>query len=296
MSDSDPVARERLSDLVGVIPGGGGAGRLAPLPCSKELLPLGFRPTRFGQRPKVIANYLLDAFRLAGAEQAFWLIDRSKTDIVQYFGGGAEFGIQLAYVPTQSSPSVVHTLAAAYAFLRDRHVLFGFPDIVFQPENALRVLWQRLSRGGADVVLGAVPAPVTQAADRVRIGPDGRALEIRVKPIDNPWPEAWILAAWTPRFTRFLQQWLDVQHPVTGEPSPPAPELYLGHVLQAAIVEGLWIQVESFQEGSFIDLGTAAGFAQAQRRYGDIDGAEDSEGPPSSEATPPRAAVPLDPG
>jgi glucose-1-phosphate thymidylyltransferase len=289
VSDSDPVARERLAELVGVIPAGGGAGRLAPLPCSKELLPLGFRPTRWGPRPKVIGNYLLDAFRLAGAQQAFWLIDRNKTDLVQYFGGGADFGIQLAFLPIQNSPSVVHTIAAAYGFLRDRHVLFGFPDIVFEPENALRVLWERLQQRGADVVLGAVPAPSTQAADRVLVGPDGRALEIRVKPIDSPWSNAWILAAWAPRFTRFLQEWLEVQHPALPEAGAPAPELYLGHVLQAAIVEGLWVQVETFQNGSFIDLGTAAGFARAQRRYCDLETSEaESEGPPSSEGDPPR--------
>ena len=79
-----------------------------------------------------------------------------------------------------------------------------------------------------------------------------------------------------------------MQHSAAPEPGAPAPELYLGHVLQAAIVEGLWVHVETFQNGSFIDLGTAAGFARAQRRYGDLEPSEaESDGPPSSEGEPP---------
>jgi glucose-1-phosphate thymidylyltransferase len=270
MSDVDAGSEAWPGQVVGVIPGGGSGQRLAPLPCSKELLPLGFRSTVQGPRPKVIANYLVDALCEARVEQVYWLIDRSKTDIVMYFGGGAEFGVQLAYVPTQGSPSVVHTLVSAAAFLRDRHVLFGFPDIVFEPVGALAVLRRRLFERGADVVLGAVPAPPEIAADRVRVGPDGRALEIRIKPPHCQWPEVWILAAWAPSFTRFLERWLPARASSGAAPGSAASELYLGHALQAAIEAGMSIEVETFQDGSFIDVGTAPGFARALGRYGTL--------------------------
>jgi hypothetical protein len=39
--------------------------------------------------------------------------------------------------------------------------------------------------------------------------------------------------------------------------------------MQAAIEAGLSIEVETFQFGSFIDAGTAAGFAAAALRYGE---------------------------
>ncbi|HKO91323.1 MAG TPA: hypothetical protein VJU61_09235 [Polyangiaceae bacterium] len=270
MSDVDTGREAASGQLVGVIPGGGSGQRLAPLPCSKELLPLGFRATAQGARPRVIASYLVDALREAGVEQVYWLIDRSKTDIVQYFGGGAEFGVQLVYAPTDASPSVVHTLVSAAAFLRGRHVLFGFPDIVFEPAGALGVLRRRLFERGADVVLGSVPAAPEIAADRVLVGPEGRALEIRIKPLHSSWPQVWILAAWAPSFTRFLERWLPERTAAGAAHAGAASELYLGHALQAAIEAGMSIEVETFQEGSFIDVGTAPGFASALLRYGTL--------------------------
>lgn len=252
---------------VGVIPGGGTATRLAPLPCSKELLPIGFRPTPNGPRPKVVSSYLLDSFTEAGVSEVFWLLDRGKTDVMRYFGSGAEFGARLAYVAIDSSPSVVHTVDGARAFLRDRPVLFGFPDIIFEPAALARQVWQRLRGGGADVVLGAVHAPPEQIADRVLVGPGGRALEVQVKPLDSPWPEAWFLAAWGPRFTLFLNTWL-VELQAKGRDAPPPAELYMGHAIQAAIGAGLSVLVETSHDGSFIDAGTPAGLASALRRYG----------------------------
>jgi len=243
---------------------------MAPLPTSKELLPLGFRATARGPRPKVIANYLIDALREAGVDQAFWLIDRSKTDILEYFGSGAEVGVQLAYVPTEASPSIVHTLDHARAFFSDAHVLFGFPDIVFEPPHALRSLRQRLLQGRADVVLGALPAPPQQSADRVVVDATGRALEVLVKPIDGGALNAWVLAAWAPSFTRFLERWLLARASLASATLQAASaEPYLGHVLQAAISAGLSVEVETFQLGGFIDVGTSEGFASAVRRYGE---------------------------
>src|SRR5688500_804040 len=126
-----PHATTLLDEPLGVIPGGGIATRLAPLPCSKELLPIGFRATPSGPRPVVGASCLRDSFTEARVRQVFWLLDRGKTDVMSYFGSGAAFGTRLAYVAIDSSPSVLHTVDGARAFLRDRPVLFGFPDIIF---------------------------------------------------------------------------------------------------------------------------------------------------------------------
>ncbi len=45
-------------EIIGLIPAAGQATRLAPLPCSKELYPIGLE--RGGARPKVVCEYLLD--------------------------------------------------------------------------------------------------------------------------------------------------------------------------------------------------------------------------------------------
>jgi glucose-1-phosphate thymidylyltransferase len=253
---------------VGVIPGGGGATRLAPLPFSKELIPIGFRQTPLGPRPKVIANYLMDSLRDAGTRRVYWLLDRRKADVLGHFGSGASFGVHLAFVPTEVSPSVVHTLDAAYEFLRGQHVLFGFPDIIFEPADALARLWERLCSRQQDVVLGAVPAAAHVIADRVELDAVGKLLRVRVKPLDRGADPAWILAAWTPRFTSFLHGWLEQRGQEPG--GSGSAELYLGHAIEAARQAGLSIEVETFPEGCFIDAGTPEGLALAIERYGAI--------------------------
>ena len=52
-------------EVVGLIPAGGQATRLAPLPCSKELYPIGFRfaEADHSLRPKVVSHYLLEKMR-----------------------------------------------------------------------------------------------------------------------------------------------------------------------------------------------------------------------------------------
>lgn len=247
---------------MGVIPGGGGATRLAPLPCSKELLPIGFRQTALGPRPRVVSSYLLEGLRAAGARRVYWLLDKRKADVLGYYGSGGEHGVQLAYVPVEASPSVVHTLDRAFEFLDGEHVVFGFPDIVFEPEDAVAKIWQRLRRGRADVVLGAVPAPEAIVADRVEVGPGGVLSALRVKPLDRPADAAWILAAWTPRFTHFMRSWL------ASRDAQVAAELYLGHAIEAGREAGLSVEVETFHDGHFIDAGTPEGLAAAIARHG----------------------------
>jgi glucose-1-phosphate thymidylyltransferase len=55
------------NEVIGIIPAAAKAIRLAPLPCSKELYPIGFRAVGQGNeiRPKVVSHYLLEKMRLA---------------------------------------------------------------------------------------------------------------------------------------------------------------------------------------------------------------------------------------
>src|SRR5437764_12541991 len=82
--------------LVGLIPAAGRAERLGPLPCSKELLPIGFRETPRGPAPKVAGHYLLERFRAAGVRRAFLVLHESKWDIPRYFGTGEIADLALA--------------------------------------------------------------------------------------------------------------------------------------------------------------------------------------------------------
>ena len=84
------------TDLVGLMPAGGKATRVAPLPCSKELYPVGFR--RVGQRddvrPKVICHYILEKMRMADVTKVYVIIRKDKWDIPAYLADGTMLDIR----------------------------------------------------------------------------------------------------------------------------------------------------------------------------------------------------------
>ena len=77
-------------ELIGLLPAGGKAERLQPLPCSKEIYPIGFRlkDGDRGVRPKVVCHYLLEKMRSAGVTKAHIVLREGKWDIPAYLGNG----------------------------------------------------------------------------------------------------------------------------------------------------------------------------------------------------------------
>jgi len=78
-------------EVIGLIPAAGQAKRIAPMPMSKELFPIGFQIIDDEQtaRPKVVSHYLLEKFKYAGISKTFIVIRQGKWDIPAYFGDGA---------------------------------------------------------------------------------------------------------------------------------------------------------------------------------------------------------------
>ena len=90
------------TDVIGLIPCGGYASRIAPLPCSKELLPVGLQRMADGSlRPKVVSHYLLEQMREGGVRKAFLILRSGKWDIPQYYGDGSMVGIDIGYLLVQ---------------------------------------------------------------------------------------------------------------------------------------------------------------------------------------------------
>ena len=87
-------------EVIGLIPAGGQATRIAPLTCSKELYPIGFRPIEedLGARPKVVSHYLLEKMRFAGISKAYIVLRPGNWDIPAYFGDGSMLKMRLAYL------------------------------------------------------------------------------------------------------------------------------------------------------------------------------------------------------
>lgn len=251
------LQREQL-DVIALLPAGGQATRLSPLPLSKELYPIGFYQAADGKtKPKVVGHYLLEKLRSAGVTKAFWILRPGKWDIPAYFGDGSLLDLHLAYLTVHVPHGVPYTLHQAYPFVQQAIVALGFPDILFQPEDAYGRVLDRLRQGKADVVLGLFPTKQYWKAGMVDFDPQGRVIQIIEKPQQSDLSYMWAIAVWTPRFTHFLADFLQ-QH-------TPGVELPIGNVIQAAIESGFIVEAETFPEGRYLDVGTPEDLARAIR-------------------------------
>lgn len=250
----------RVQEIIGLVPAGGQAKRIAPLPCSKELYPIGFRPVAEdgSLRPKAICHYLLEKMRLAGATKAYIILRQGKWDIPAYLGDGAMLDMHLAYLMMNLPFGAPYTLDQAYPFIQDALIVFGFPDIIFQPEGAFVRLLARQAATKADVVLGLFPADQPQKMDMVDLDEDGRIRQIVIKPRHTHLHDTWIIAVWTPVFTRFMHEYLVAVQTEYNQDNGSSRwrELFVGDVIQAAIQTGLQIETVRFPNGDYLDIGT----------------------------------------
>lgn len=252
--------------VVGLVPAAGRGTRIAPLPLSKELYPVGFREEGGIPRPMPVCEHLLSAMAAAGAGTVYLVLGEGKWDIPAYLGDGAQLGLDVAYLTIRRSPGVPFTVDRAHAHLRDATVLFGFPDIVFTAADALSRLRTRQRVDGADVVLGVVPTDRPEAADVVDVDDRGVVRRVLVKPAGSSLQLAWILAVWGPAFTAHLHGAAAAQASV-GAPEAERhelAELHMGHVLQSGVDAGLRVLAEPL-DGSFTDIGTPEGLRAAVR-------------------------------
>lgn len=245
--------------IYGLIPAAGKASRLGPLPCSKELLPTGFFETPEGPRPQVACEHLLRRLQAAGIEQSIFVLREEKLDIPRYLTQRPDLGMDLAYVSITSSGSVPESLDRAYPFVRHGLVALGFPDVIFEPEDAFSRLIAMQRDTGADVVLGLFPWDDPSMTDMVELGDEGRLVRIEVRPRTSELTHNWLLALWGPRFSEFL-------HAAMKKPAGGGKELQLGTLFAAAHRQGLDLRGVEINDGRFVDLGTPKGYNEFFRR------------------------------
>src|SRR5262245_12865394 len=109
--------------MLGIVPAAGRGTRIQPLAFSKELLPVGVRAHADGERPRAVAEYLLERLVCAGADRICFVIGAGKSDILEYFG--AHFGgADLMYVVQPEPRGLCDALFRASPLLGpDEHVL-----------------------------------------------------------------------------------------------------------------------------------------------------------------------------
>ena len=264
------LSKKGTIESVGLIPAGGRAERISPLPCSKEIFAVGFADIlQNGQsRPKVAAHYLLEKMHLAGAKRAYIVLSKGKWDIPAYFGDGALVNMALAYLVTSLPYGVPFTVDSAFPFLSDKRVLFGFPDIILQPDDVYLQLIEKMDNADADLVLGLFPAVRPQNVDMVALNTDGAIVGIDIKPAQTQLKWTWTLAVWNADFTQFLHNVVRRQvkrfSPAANTPCQKGiQELFMGDVVREAIGSELIIDHVLFPHGTYIDIGSPQGMRAA---------------------------------
>jgi glucose-1-phosphate thymidylyltransferase len=257
-------------EIVGLLPAGGQATRIAPLPCSKELYPVGFRLTGAEQelRPKVVCHYLLEKYRLAGATKTYVVLRPGKWDLPAYLGDGSMVDMNLAYLIVHLPFGAPYTLDQAYPFAQEALVVFGFPDIIFEPDDVFTQLLAKQAATQADIVLGLFLADQPHKMDMVALDEAGRVSQIVIKPPQTQLRYTWIIAVWTPAFSRFMHDYLRATQP-EQKPGFSPKELFVGDVIQAAIEAGLQVGHVFFPNGRYLDIGTPDNLVKAVRWDGD---------------------------
>lgn len=247
--------KDNKHNIVGIIPAAGSASRISPIPCSKEIFPVGFEGSG-EQQIKVATSYLLESFSEAGTDQIYMIIRKGKWDILQFLGTGLQRDYTLSYIVADPTPGTHYTIDLAYRFVRDKVVLLGFPDILFKPRNAFVQLLEKQKQTAAEVVLGLFKATNHRNADMVDFDDQGRIRNIVIKPDQTSLIYTWTIAVWTPVFSKYLHKMVtDIDNgksPITGQNE----ELFIGDVIQAAIRQGMNVQSVLFPDGKFLDIGT----------------------------------------
>ena len=256
----------QTSEMIALIPAAGHATRIWPLPCSKEIYPVGLTLNRgaTGVRPKVTCQYLLEKMSKAGIKKGFIILRDGKWDIPAYCGDGAFVDMHIAYLTVRQSPGPPYTLDQAFPFVQGTYIAFGFPDILLRPDDVFVQLKNKLRAAKAEVVLGLFPAGDHRMMDMVEIDSKGTVTALYLKPQRTSLKYAWLCAVWSPCFTRFLHQYLGSLTAPAYARSPKkgrsvGQELSVGHVLQAAVNQGLHMQTVLFKHGKYVDIGTPEG-------------------------------------
>jgi glucose-1-phosphate thymidylyltransferase len=251
-------------EIVGLVPAAGLANRLGRLPCSKEIYPVEIAgdPSAPGA-VRVAAEFLLSQFRTGGARKALVILREGKWDIPAYLGDGSRMGLSLGYLMMRHPFGTPYTIDAAQPFVEASRVLFGFPDILIELEDPFGPLLSRGAETEADIVLGLLPARRPDKVDMVDLDDEGRVRGIVIKPLHTPLRYTWLLAAWGPRFTRFLHEHL--RERMAGRGEPEGRELYVGDVVMAALETGLRVESVRFERASYIDIGTPEDLREAVR-------------------------------
>jgi len=258
------VRNQTSYKIAGIIPAAGQGTRLAPLPFSKELFPLGYQKVLADGtdqwRPKAVSHYLIERMIYAGVQKIYIVLGTGKEAIMEYYGNGARFGVHLAYLFQEQLGGMPYALDLARPWLRDEIVLFGMPDTIVQPMEVFkRMLEAHLARH-ADLTLGVFRTQTPQKFGMVEIDANDRVIRNVDKPKETDLEYMWGIACWSPSFTELMGEFLKITR---GNKR----EVVLSEVFQYAHEQKMNIRALRLDDGEYLDIGTVDELRRAIERY-----------------------------
>jgi len=246
-------------EVVGLIPAGGIASRLGKIPCSKEIFPIQFSGSE--NTISVVSENLIQCFKKADVTKVYFIIRKGKWDIPDYYGDGSHLGLNIGYLLVNLTYGTPFTLDQAYPFVKDKIIALGFPDIFFEPKNAYSEAIEKLMSTDSDIVLGIFPIENYLKWDMVEFDSNDKVINIVIKQDRPDLKFGWTIVVWKPSFTEYMNKYLKeflIKNP-DGRikfPDGSIRELYVGDIIQAAMLDGLQVDNVKFNTGNSLDIGT----------------------------------------
>src|SRR5438270_2357557 len=238
--------------MLGIIPAAGAGQRIQPLGCSKELLPVGSRVIKGVERPKAVAEYLVERMIAAGADQICMVISGEKGDIVRYFAE-REYAAEIFYSVQPSPSGLCDAIFRAQSFVAPHErILLGLPDTIWFPENGL--LAAQSAHPDAAVNLLLFPVSEPSLFDAVIFNDAGEVSEVQVKRDDATSIWVWGAMIFTSRAFGELHQLWEARH---------REDEYLGDLLNAYIAAGNLVHASHVIENN-IDVSTVSSYHSTQ--------------------------------
>ena len=247
-----------MSKLIGLFPAAGRGSRLGTIPCSKEIMPLGFskRENKQTRHPVTAIETHLHAFNLAGVEQIGVIVGQTKWDIVRYLGNGEQFELPIAYFYQEHLNGMPFALDLTYPWVKDATIVFSMPDTLITPSNAISNLVKHHQNNKANITLGLFPTNMPHKFGMVELNEAGKIVNFIDKPEQTNLKLMWGCAVWTTEFTHFMHQYL-------AELSMPTKEVVLSDVFLSALQAGYHFEGLRIEGGNYHDIGTPESFQTA---------------------------------
>lgn len=253
-----------MSKLIGLFPAAGRGSRLGMIPCSKEIMPIGFQSSNTQVEEKAgemwhpvtaIENHL-NAFQLAGVEQIGIVVGQAKWDIVRYLGNGERFGLPIAYFFQEHLYGMPFALDLAFPWIEEATILFSMPDTLITPINTMAKLVEHHQTHSADITLGLFPTDMPNKFGMVELNNADQIVDFVDKPNQTNLKLMWGCAVWSAKFTHFMHHYL------VGL-SSPSKEVVLSDLFLAALRAGYHFESFQIQGSHYHDIGTPESFQTA---------------------------------